>query len=284
MPELPEVEVVRRTLAAAVVGRRVERVVVHRPDVVRLGGTTRQRRGRGLSGVLLGGREVVGVQRHGKQLAIVGRGGAVVCVHLGMSGGLRVTDGSVRGRGPHTHVVWHMTGGGSVAFRDPRRFGGVWAFPDEAALRRQRWDRLGRDAMCITPKQLHDRLTHTRRHLKAALLDQDLVAGLGNIYVDELLFAVGLHPRGVAAAVTRDESIRLVRTMRRLLGRAIEAGGSTLRDHADAEGQAGGFQARHRVYGRGGLPCTRCEDLLTTEVVAGRTTVICGRCQRNGAD
>ncbi|MEM6458986.1 MAG: bifunctional DNA-formamidopyrimidine glycosylase/DNA-(apurinic or apyrimidinic site) lyase [Planctomycetota bacterium] len=279
MPELPEVEVVRQTLAAAVVGRQVERVVVKRPDVVRVESIPQPTRSRGLSGVLLDQQEMVEVQRHGKQLALIGAVRGAVCVHLGMSGGLRVAE-EVRPRWePHTHVVWHLRGGGAVAFRDARRFGGVWTFPDEAALRTRRWSRLGPDALQITSGQLHGALSRTRRHLKAALLDQGLVAGLGNIYVDELLFAVGLHPRKVAATITRIECSRLVRAMRRLLSRAIAAGGSTLRDYADADGRAGGFQRQHRVYGRGGQMCVRCRRNLATETVAGRTTVACPSCQ-----
>lgn len=278
MPELPEVETVRRTLGVRVVGRRVTDVDVQRPDVVR-GERS-----------LLRGQSIRGVIRHGKQLAIVGEDQTCICIHLGMSGQLLCLARDAQrppssGTGPrkqvsdHVHVVWQLDDGSTLAFRDPRRFGGVWSFTSRRDLHETRWAKLGPDGLLITPGQLHAGLSRTQRALKAALLDQHLVAGLGNIYVDELLFAVGLHPRKLASEITKGESGRLVRALRRLLGRAIEAGGSTLRDYVDAEGQAGGYQTRHRVYGRGGQPCRRCRTLLETMALAGRTTVACRQCQ-----
>jgi formamidopyrimidine-DNA glycosylase len=272
MPELPEVETVCRTLRP-LVGRPLGAMRVTRPDVVRdpIGVAAR-----------LAGQRLVAVRRLGKQIALVFAHGPAICIHLGMSGSLCVRE---HGHEPedHVHVAWMLGGGRSLRFRDPRRFGGVWVFADEAQLESRRWRRLGPDALAITPGQLHAGLSRTRRELKAALLDQTLVAGLGNIYVDELLYAVGLHPRMVAVAVDRAESVKLVRAMRRLLGRAIEAGGSTLRDYVDAEGRAGGFQRRFRVYGRFGEPCRGCGRVLDRLVVAGRTTTACGRCQSGAA-
>jgi len=123
-------------------------------------------------------------------------------------------------------------------------------------------------------------LSRTRRGLKAALLDQALIAGLGNIYVDELLFACGLHPLVPAHQVNPAQLPGVVRRMRRLLGRAIEAGGSSLRDYRDADGRPGSYQCCHKVYGRAGLPCARCGRSLASAPVAGRTTVWCPACQR----
>ena len=212
MPELPEVECVRLSLERLVVGRRVEAVRVSRPGVIT---------GRRDDAALLVGSKVSGVIRHGKQLAIVGErydsgggnsGGRCVCVHLGMSGQLCIVGGK-QGRGTtkrrtsrvpgssadqtlpaHTHVLWRLDGGLGLRFTDPRRFGGLWTFDDEGKLLAKRWSRLGPDARQITASQLSDGLSKTRRPLKAALLDQHLVAGLGNIYVDELLFNAKLHP------------------------------------------------------------------------------------------
>lgn len=293
MPELPEVETVVRTLAQHVVGRRVERVRVRRADVVR--GDSRT------PAALLQGQRIVGLQRHGKQLALIGEGkknavsgsdisGGAVCVHLGMSGSLCVVAGdydkSVSTEAPkpapktdHVHVEWIFDDGTRLRFRDPRRFGGLWVFKNERELRETRWRRLGPDALLIRSKQLHAGLSRTRRALKAALLDQHLVAGLGNIYVDELLYATKLHPRKLALETTHAEGQRLVRAMRRILGRAIDAGGSTLRDYVDATGRAGGYQTRFKAYGRGGEPCGRCGDTLDTLIVAGRTTAACPGCQ-----
>jgi len=295
MPELPEVERVRMSLARRAPGRRAVSVGIWRKDVVR---------GEATPGALLAGDRVADVRRHGKQLALVGESGRCVCVHLGMTGSLcwgerdRATEGpSDQGQGQgrvpsvpgslgpsvpsdHVHITWAFDDGGSLRFRDPRRFGGVWTFPSVDALHRQRWGLLGDDALRVTPTRLHRRLQGTRRALKAALLDQHLVAGLGNIYVDELLFACGLSPGRRSDTVGVNEVRKLVRRMRTLLTRAVDAGGSSLRDYVDGDGVAGGFQGLHKVYGRGGAACRRCRAVLATAVVAGRTTVFCERCQK----
>ncbi len=286
MPELPEVETVRRTLEAALRGAGVERTVLRRRAVWR-----------GPACPLRGGR-VAAVKRHGKQLALVGEAGGVVCVHLGMSGQLRlhgppVGNGTPGGKPTmatatrrrvalpvHTHVRWRLDDGRVLGFTDPRRFGGVWAFADESDLHAQRWSRLGPDATVISTEALHTALRRTKRALKAALLDQAVVAGLGNIYVDELLFEARVSPVAVANRLSRARAGRLVGAMRGVLGRAIAAGGTTLRDYVDANGQEGGFLTEHQAYGRGGEPCARCGWALRKGLVAGRTTVWCGRCQR----
>ncbi|MEM6333707.1 MAG: DNA-formamidopyrimidine glycosylase family protein, partial [Planctomycetota bacterium] len=270
----------------------------------------------GGGGGLLMGRVVVGVERVGKRLAIVGDDGSAVGVHLGMSGRVLVFE---RGQGVaaepfggrHTHARWWLGDGDGarVVFVDHRRFGGLWdwAVPkagkleggkaghrsvagavgegedegDVVAGRGLWFAGLGPDALAVGPAELWRGLSGTRRCVKAALLDQRVVAGLGNIYVDELLFGAGVSPLRRADRVSRAEAAGLVRRMRTLLCRAIEAGGSTLRDYADASGRAGGYQLRHRVYGRGGLRCRRrgCGGTLVTGTVAGRTTVWCPVCQ-----
>jgi len=274
MPELPEVESVRRCLAACAVGRTVTAVRLRRPDVVR---------GDCCAAALLAGRRIDDVLRHGKQLALLGTpsGGAnggrpCVCVHLGMTGAmLHGIDRPL----PHTHVTWELDGGGELHFRDARRFGGIWTFADEEALRTKRWRSLGPDALVIQPRQLHARLQRTTRALKAALLDQQVVAGLGNIYVDELLHRLRIAPQRRADTLDLLTCQRLVRRMRPLLRDAIAAGGSTLRDFVNGYGEAGAFQQRFRVYGRSGQRCRSCRAPLQTQLVAGRTTVWCGRCQ-----
>jgi len=272
MPELPEVETVRRTLAGQVVGRRVQKVQIHRAEVVR--GDLR-----GEAVGLLEGDRIREVLRLGKQLAVVGDHGGVACVHLGMTGSLCCGSDKAMAGLKHVHVVWEMGKNRRMWFRDPRRFGGIWGFASEEALWGQRWNKLGPDATLITPAKLQKALNRTRRALKAALLDQQVVAGLGNIYVDELLFVTHLHPEMPADAVNRALAARMVRSMRRILEQAVNAGGSTLRDYVDAQGQAGGYQNQHKVYGRKGLPCRVCDRTLEATVVAGRTTVSCPVCQ-----
>lgn len=263
MPELPEVEAVCRTLSKRLVGQRVVCTEIRRDDVVR-----------GQSH--LDGQTLDRIDRHGKQLALIGNNGTAVCVHLGMSGSLRA-DGLIDL--PHTHVVWSLEDGQTLALRDPRRFGGVWTYSSSEALQAARWDALGPDALHITPSQLLKQLQATRRAIKTALLDQAVVAGLGNIYVDELLHRAGLNPLTPSSAIGAEAVPRLVGMMRRLLSRAIDAGGSTLRDYTDGNGQAGGFQLQHRVYGRTGQTCQTCDEPLITIALAQRRTVYCPKCQ-----
>ena len=288
MPELPEVERVRHTLAQHLPGRKVQRVNLARHDIVR---------GPDSPEALLSGDRIVGIERLGKQLALVGDSGRAVCVHLGMTGSLcwgHPGDRAAAGpRGPaeepshaatdvpdpHVHVTWHFDAGGALRFRDPRRFGGLWPYASVAALQAARWAALGPDALRVTPSGLCRRLGRTRRAVKAALLDQNLLAGLGNIYVDELLFACGIAPAQRADTLELATVQRLVRRMRTLLRRSIERGGTSFRDYVDGNGQVGGFRDHLRVYGRAGAPCRRCRSALEGAIVAGRMTVFCTRCQ-----
>ncbi len=282
MPELPEVEQVRRSLALQVTGRRIVRVELRRDDVVDFG-RTMPHAAKARRVALLEGRCISAIQRHGKQLAVLSDDEAspALCIHLGMTGSMtHHLPPLPPGVHKHTHVVWHLDNGRMVSFHDPRRFGGVWCFSSRAALVAARWSGLGDDALSIEPATLHARLRRTTRGLKAALLDQSVIAGLGNIYVDELLFARGLHPRRKANRLKRETVEHLVLAMRDLLERAIASGGSTLRNYVDADGKAGGFQFEHRVYGRGGEACCQCQTLLQSQQIAGRTTVYCPTCQR----
>jgi formamidopyrimidine-DNA glycosylase len=269
MPEWPEVETVRRTLSEILCGARITSIELLRSDIVH-GQTT-----------LLKGDTLSNINRHGKQLALVGRSGACVCIHLGMSGRLCVDPTPWP---THTHIVWHLqTAQGKrcrLVFADPRRFGGVWGFASREELADQRWSKLGPDAMRIRPADLHRRLTHTQRGLKATLLDQSVLAGLGNIYADELLWMTRLHPSRPASTLLIEDARRLVSAMRRLLGQAVEQGGSSLRDYVDGQGRPGGFQRHHRAYGRAGQPCQRCKFSLLSVPLAGRTTTWCPQCQR----
>lgn len=289
MPELPEVERVRLTLMKRIVGQTVTDIKVRRTDVVRLERDQPKRFSsltRSAQKVaLLSGQLLTNIKRHGKQLALIGAdtklgsGKPCLCIHLGMSGSLLH-----RGKGqsinePHTHVVWTLSNGNHLIFRDPRRFGGIWAFPNTEMLQQTRWAKLGPDALTIPPKELHSRLQKTSRGLKAAILDQNMIAGMGNIYVDELLFRIRLHPALPANRLDLNSVQALVRQMRLLLAKAISSGGSSLRDYVDGDGQRGGFQLDHLVYGHAGDPCTRCGSILLSDQLAGRTTVFCPTCQ-----
>ncbi len=274
MPELPEVETVRRGLEPHLVGGRITRARTTRPDYVRHDATPR---------ALLQGAEIASVTRLGKQLAIHASDGRVVCLHLGMSGQVLVQPRAQRVKLPtHAHVVWTVGGdaadGVRVVLRDPRRFGGVWTLTDEAALERH-WAPLGPDALTCRAKVLTEALSGSRASIKARLLDQGVVAGIGNIYADEALFRARVHPLRPAGALGGAEYTALAGAIRSVLRAAIRRGGSTLRDFVHPDGSAGGFRARHAVYGRAGESCRRCGNPLVSGTIAQRTTVWCSTCQ-----
>lgn len=307
MPELPEVETVRLTLEPYIIGQSVQKALVQRTDVIH---------GKSDKKSLLEGCCIKQAIRRGKQLALIGgrqsplrsaaathkslnegqspddgrrdmvAGGtpalpdAVVCVHLGMTGSLVFYPSAASpAKDKHAHVAWQFKSG-TLVFRDPRRFGGLWTFANMEELYQQRWNKLGADALSITAAPLYEKLIKTQRPLKTALLDQNLVAGLGNIYVDEILFAARLNPTAPAAKISKQECKKIVTHMRKILQRSIEAGGSTIRDYVSGTGKSGGFQNLHKVYGRAGKRCARCKTELELIRLAGRATVFCPKCQR----
>lgn len=283
MPELPEVESVLRSLEPHVVGRRVERVELRRADVVV---------GEASSGALLEGQRVVSLERRGKQLAIVGER-RVIVAQLGMTGTLAWL-GPARQGAPeperdvadlsaarHTHVLWTLDDTSRIAFHDPRRFGGLTtiAGPDHLDALRTRWSDLGPDALGITGDELRRALGASARAIKPALLDQRVLAGVGNIYADEALFRSAVHPLRRARRLRDDEWEALAQAVRAVLAQAIDAGGSTLRDFVDADGRAGDYRRAHQVYGRAGQACVRCGGLLRGVVLQQRACVFCAVCQ-----
>lgn len=304
VPELPEVEHLRRTLEPLVVGAVVGTVNLRRRSIVRA-----PKRGRVDPVRLLAGRRIIGLDRRGKQLAILADSGGVLVIHLGMTGRLfvrpdprdaprRATPSVAPRTTPdaapyaaleepdsldHVHCTWrlHRPGGRTSAmiFRDPRRFGGLWCIDSREELLASRWTELGPDALAVTPADLMTRLGVSRRAVKAALLDQHAVAGVGNIYADEALHRAGIHPMRRAALLQMSDWERLADAIRMVMGEALRSGGSTLRDYVDAEGRPGEFAWRHRVYGRGGEPCLGCDSRLRSIIVAQRTTVYCPTCQ-----
>lgn len=280
---MPEIANLKRSLEPLLVGAVIGRVALNRPQIVRnidqSSGPTR------ISGRrLLAGQTIRRLDRHGKELAIITRDGPSLCVHLGMSGQLFYWAWRRRlSRLDHVHCTWQITspaGRGRLVFRDPRRFGGLWVFGSLSELRHSRWSRLGPDALSVDPSTLAERLKRTRRAIKAVLLDQRVIAGIGNIYADEILFAARIHPLSTAAGLGPAQRRALGSAIPRVLTQALRAGGSTIRDYRDATGQPGRFASRHRVYGRAGLPCHCCSRPLESIRIAQRSTVFCGSCQR----
>ena len=285
MPELPEVEAIRRQVQPVVTGGFIQGVKVHRRDVVR--DRSRHREGR-LSVDHVGRHQVIqSVGRRGKQLMIVFSNGGGMVIRLGMSGRITIEEGLTRNPlPPHRHLVWTITPPKrpqkkiKLSFIDPRRFGGVYLFASAEDCQNRLLAGLGPEATGIRGRRLHDLLGGTRRSLKAALLDQTVLAGIGNIYADEALHLAGLHPARSGDSISLAESTRLAAAIRSTLQVAIKAGGSTLRDHILPDGSSGGFIENHRVYGRGGSPCLRCQAPLEVLTIAARTTTYCPICQQ----
>lgn len=279
MPELPEIEVVRRSLQPVLEGALL-RVVHVGPHDMRARGKGRTSAGRGAwmgRRELLDGARIDRLERRGKQLAIVAGDGRTLVVQLGMSGQLIAGDCDRT----HHHVAWHAERGRSrtrVTFRDPRRFGGLSAWASFEAVVRSWDDTLGPDALDVDATRLRLALSG-RRSVKAALLDQRAIAGVGNIYADESLHRAGIDPRMRCTRLREDDVIALASAVRHVLGGAVRRGGSTLRDHRAADGSPGDAQQDHQVYGRGELPCLRCGTPIRTCRLAGRTTAWCPACQ-----
>ena len=269
MPELPEVQTVVTTLRPGVVGKLIRGVVLHRTDIVCPPDAD-------LPAHLVG-RKVASVDRRGKRIVFTLDDGDRFYIHLGMTGQLTLVDRRSLAASPaakHTHLELDL-GTRHLRFRDPRRFGGVWWLgADDGAD-----CGMGPEPLTLRPAQLARRLAKTRRAIKSALLDQALVAGLGNIYVDESLFLAGIHPLAKANELTSRQVSRLNRAIKATLRRAIRHRGSSLRDYVDAEGSAGAFQKLHRVYDRAGKPCGKCRAPIERFVLGGRSTHFCPKCQ-----
>ena len=227
------------------------------------------------------GRTVASVDRVGKWVRFNLSDGWVMLVHLKMTGQFVIAPWPEAGDlwPPHCHAGLRLSDTDQAVFyADTRKFGRLRVFPPERADRFLRELALGPDALTVGPEEFHQRVTAKKAHLKAALLDQSLVSGLGNIYVDETLFAAGLSPRAQAEDLTPEQTGRILSNAVAILRQAIEMRGSTVRSYRSL-GEDGGYQSRHQVYGKAGNPCPRCGTILLRDNVASRGTVYCPRCQ-----
>ena len=269
MPELPEVQTIVQSLARVLIRRRIDAVYINRQDVIRPAQFDLASH--------LAGRSLTHIGRRGKKIILQLDDGNRLYIHLGMSGRLSLEPSQAPAR-PHTHVILQFQSD-QLRFVDPRRFGGIfWLGTDGSAEQG-----LGPEPLLMRPRQLALGLRGTRRSIKTALLDQSMIAGLGNIYADEALFAAGIDPRVPANKLTPKQIVRLNRAIKQVLRRALRHRGSTLRDYRDANGQAGRFQKLHRVYGRGAKPCTHCRTAIKRIVLGGRSTHFCPNCQKRSS-
>jgi formamidopyrimidine-DNA glycosylase len=268
MPELPEVETIARGLHALVQGRRIVDARLLTPAVLRAGRTE-----------TLPGRTVTHVSRRAKLLRLHLDHGGCLVFHLKMTGRVWVA-GPGLDLPKHTHLICGLDGGDRLVFEDTRRFGYCAVFE---AGEMEEWDffrSLGPEPLETRPEDLSRRIGVRRAGVKALLLNQTILAGVGNIYADESLFAARIHPASLAAAIPESKRLQLFEELRRILLEAIAAGGSTISDYRNAYGKSGIFQDSFQVYGKKGEPCPACGRPLQAEQIAGRTSTHCVRCQK----
>jgi formamidopyrimidine-DNA glycosylase len=270
MPELPEVETIAKGVHARVHGARVASVWTSgKPQTFKSPETEIED--------ALTGSNIDSVRRVGKTIVMtLHRGGSrktvEFLIHLGMTGRLLVSSADVP-HPPHTHAVLTLADGREIRFVDPRRFGRL-------SIHKEAYAGPGTEPLTISLEDFIALFRGRQTPIKAALLNQSLLHGVGNIYADEALFRAGIRPRRQAARVTREELKNLRTALQTVLRRAIKLGGSSVSDYVDAEGMRGYFQIEHKVYGHGGDPCTVCGTPIKKIVVGGRGTHFCSTCQK----
>ncbi len=274
MPELPEVETIARGLRATLPGRKILAVRLGKTDFI--DDPTALERD-------LPGRRIDEVTRYGKFLLLrlsASNGDPAssgLLVHLGMTGHLspkRPEEPLLK----HTHAVFALDDGRELRYTDPRRFGRM-AFLSPDALH-ETFAQLGADPLELSAAEFAARVGGRRARIKALLLDQHVLRGLGNIYADESLWRAKIHPAQIGARLARDQALRLYRAVQHVLREAIRLRGSSISDYLDTEGEPGEYQLRHRAYDREGKRCYRCSARIRRVIVAGRSSYFCPRCQK----
>jgi formamidopyrimidine-DNA glycosylase len=271
MPELPEVETIRRDLAASARGRRIVSVKVRHPGSVK--GTDNKK-----FAAKLAGRRLIDFRRRGKNLIIYLDSGQSLIVHLKMTGVLQMqnSDDSLP---KAARIIFDFAGGDRLVFSDQRKFGSIQLANDLDSL--SGLSNLGPEPLdrSFTARVLAERLAGRKAPIKPLLLDQTVIAGLGNIYACEALHRAGIDPRRQASSLKGDEVARLHRSIQTVLKNAIRARGSSVDTYRDGRGKSGWFQVQHRVYDRQGRRCKRCGCLVVRETLRGRGTYWCPKCQ-----
>jgi formamidopyrimidine-DNA glycosylase len=290
MPELPEVEVTRRRIGKLLVGRKIARLVTTKPSYFFLTSPRKLQ-------AELAGRTIAKLERHGKYLLARLDGGATLLMHLGMTGQLfgegaqslrllraldRRSPASERPRfspDEHTHLQFEFADRGPrVFFRDTRKFGKVQLVP--AGKSDARLDKLGIDALQAAGSHLFEAARARKIPIKSLLLDQAVIAGIGNIYADEALFLAGVSPKRAARRVDAPACAAIVAAAQQVMRRSIQTGGSSISDYVNPDGSDGGYQNERRVYGREDEPCPRCATPIRRLVIAQRSSHFCPTCQK----
>lgn len=274
MPELPEVEVLRRSLERRLLGKLIERTAVYDS---RLREPVRPRQ----LAARLSGKRIRRLRRRAKYLLIDADGGSTLVIHLGMSGRFTLVAAQ-EPREPHEHVAFFLDTGKRLRLRDPRRFGLVFAASSEGLEKDPHFASLGIEPLGpeLSGAVLASRAKGRKAPVKTFLMDSRAVVGLGNIYATESLFRAGIHPRRSVARISRQSWVQLARAIREVLSQAIEEGGTTLNDFTDGAGNSGYFQVSLAVYGREAEPCPHCGRPVRRIVQSGRASFYCPSCQR----
>jgi formamidopyrimidine-DNA glycosylase len=274
LPELPEVETVRKTLQKLVVGKQIEDVTIRLPRIIKRPDDTEAFRS------MLAGTTITGIGRRGKFLKIV-CDPLVLVSHLRMEGKYRLAEQGEPCE-KHTHVIFHFTDGTELRYRDVRQFGTMHLFAYGEEDEQLPLKKLGPEPLtdAFQLPWFQALLAKRKSNIKAVLLNQEYIAGLGNIYVDESLFRAGIHPTRTASSLKEEEVERLYHSIQQTLKEAIELGGSSVRSYLNGEGEMGMFQMKIQVYGRKHEPCLKCGRPIERLVVAGRGTHVCSHCQR----
>jgi formamidopyrimidine-DNA glycosylase len=273
MPELPEVETVARGLQREVAGRRVLSVTLGKTDFMDNPGEIER---------LLPGAVIRVVERYGKFMLLRLRTAEVseetaLLVHLGMTG-MMMPKAVSEAQAKHTHLVALLDDGRELRYVDPRRFGRMAMLQGEAL--QKELVRFGADPLEVTLPEFTRRIRERKARIKALLLDQSVLRGVGNIYADESLWKAKIHPAQVGARIPEGQVKKLYHSLQEILQKAIALRGSSISDFVDAEGEPGEYQLHHRVYGREGKACPRCRTAIRRIIVAGRSSYFCPNCQR----
>jgi formamidopyrimidine-DNA glycosylase len=274
MPELPEVEIIRQGLEPILLGKTIESVSV------------KEKRLRSLVVIgdfeaLIVGQRISAIERRAKFMIWKFGNGACVVIHLGMSGRIGVFSEEMPEE-KHTHLIFHISDGKQIRYRDPRRFGLIEVVPAGPLDSYFRFRELGVEPLSadLSGDYLWANASKSKKNIKAFLMDGKAVVGLGNIYVAEALFYAGIHPLRLAASLSREECERLRSAIQKVLQEAIKKGGTTLNDYRNAQGEPGLFQASLAVYDRENEECFRCKMLIERVVLNGRSTYYCPACQK----
>ncbi len=270
MPELPEIETVKRTLTPLICGRIIQKLEIRLAKILRPEPKVFQKS--------LPGQRIKALSRRGKIL-IIHLTQNVLLFHFRMTGNLVCLfprDPEPR----YTHLLFYLDQGLRLAYTDLRQFGWIELIKEEDLSHHWIWSKLGPEPFELNEKEFFSLLRARKRGLKAFLLDQEMIAGLGNIYTDEALFRAGLHPKRKTSSLSFEEARQLLSVIKKVLEEAIRERGSSVRNYVDGRGQRGNFQRQHLVYRKKGKPCPRCGQEIVYQKIAGRGTYFCPGCQK----